>query len=145
MNGGGILGSVPYPLLKLHEGNETVFMDRSAFSCMDYYEFASDRWVTASYEHNLDGFILGKIPLIRLMDLREVITVRTAWGTISRQNRENAVYQLLPGMEALEKPYVEAGVGVSNIFRIFRIDGFWRLTHQKNRNFVINLSMDVDF
>ena len=145
VNGGGILGSVPYPLLKLHEGNETVFMDRSAFSCMDYYEFASDRWVTASYEHNLDGFIFGKIPLIRLMDLREVLTVRTAWGTISRQNRENAVYQLLPGMEALEKPYVEAGVGVSNIFRIFRIDGFWRLTHQKNRNFVINLSMDVDF
>ena len=145
VNGGGILGSVPYPLLKLHEGNETVFMDRSAFSCMDYYEFASDRWVTASYEHNLDGFFLGKIPLIRLLDLREVITVRTAWGTISPQNRENAVYKLLPGMEALEKPYVEAGVGVSNIFRIFRIDGFWRLTHHKNRNFVLNVSMDVDF
>ena len=145
VNGGGILGSVPYPLLKLHEGNETVFMDRSAFSCMDYYEFASDRWVTASYEHNLDGFILGKIPLIRRLDLREVLTVRTAWGTISQQNRDNAVYQMLPGMEALEKPYVEAGVGVSNIFRIFRIDGFWRLTHHKNRNFVINVSMDVDF
>lgn len=145
VNGGGILGSVPYPLLKLHEGNETVFMDRSAFSCMDYYEFASDRWVTASYEHNLDGFFLGKIPLVRLLDLREVITVRTAWGTISPQNRENAVYKLLPGMEALEKPYVEAGVGVSNIFRIFRVDGFWRLTHHKNRNFVINVSMDVDF
>ncbi|MBR5256701.1 MAG: carboxypeptidase-like regulatory domain-containing protein [Bacteroidales bacterium] len=145
MNGGAILGSVPYPLLKLHEGNETVFMDRSAFSCMNYYEFASDRWVTASYEHNLDGFILGKIPFIRLMDLREVLTVRTAWGTISPQNKENAVYQLLPGMGALEKPYVEAGIGVSNIFRIFRIDGFWRLTHRKDRNFVINISMDVDF
>lgn len=145
LNGGGILGSVPYPLLKLHEGNETAFMDRSAFSCMDYYEFASDRWVTMSYEHNLDGFFLGKIPLVRLLDLREVITLRTAWGTISPQNRENAVYQLLPGMEALEKPYVEAGVGICNIFRIFRIDGFWRLTHQKNRNFVINISMDVDF
>lgn len=145
LNGGGILGSVPYPLLKLHEGNETAFMDRSAFSCMDYYEFASDRWVTMSYEHNLDGFFLGKIPLVRLLDLREVITVRTAWGTISPQNRENAVYKLLPGMEALEKPYVEAGVGVSNIFRIFRVDGFWRLTHHKNRNFVVNISMDVDF
>ena len=145
VNGGGILGSVPYPLLKLHEGNETVFMDRSAFSCMDYYEFASDRWVTASYEHNLDGFILGKIPLVRQLDLREVLTVRTAWGTISPQNRENAIYRLLPGMGALEKPYVEAGVGVCNIFRIFRIDGFWRLTHRKNRNFVINVSMDVDF
>ena len=145
VNGGAILGSVPYPLLKLHEGNRTYFLDRSAFSTMDYYEFSSDRWVTASYEHNLDGFILGKIPLVRRLDLREVLTVRTAWGTISKQNKENAIYQLLPGMEALEKPYVEAGVGIANIFRIFRVDGFWRLTHQKDRNFVINLSMDVDF
>ena len=145
LNGGAILGSVPYPLLKLHEGNQTYFMDRSAFSTMDYYEFASDRWVTATYEHNLDGFILGKLPLIRRLDLREVLTVRTAWGTISKQNRENAVYQFLPGMEALEKPYVEAGVGIANIFRIFRVDGFWRLTHKKDRNFVVNVSMDLDF
>ena len=145
VNGGAILGSVPYPLLKLHEGNRTLFLDRSAFSCMDYYEFASDRWVTASYEHNLDGFLLGKIPLIRLLDLREVLTVRTAWGTISRQNRENAPYRLLDGMEALEKPYVEVGAGIANIFRLLRIDGFWRLTHKKNRNFVINLSLDLDF
>ena len=146
VNGGAILGSVPYPLLKLHEGNRTFFLDRSAFSCMDYYEFASDRWVTASYEHNLDGFFLGKIPGIRLLDLREVFTVRTAWGTISRQNRENAPYRILDGMEALEKPYVELGAGISNIFRIFRIDGFWRLTHHRpDRNFVINVAMDVDF
>ena len=145
MNGGAILGSVPYPLLKLHEGNRTFFLDRSAFSCMDYYEFASDRWLTASYEHNLDGFFLGKIPLVRRLDLREVLSIRTAWGTISRQNREDAPYRLLPGMEALEKPYVEAGIGISNIFRIFRIDGIWRLTHRKDRNFVINVAMDVDF
>ena len=145
VNGGAILGSVPYPLLKLHEGNRTWFLDRSAFSCMDYYEFASDRWVTASYEHNLDGFILGKIPLIRRLDLREVFTVRTAWGTISRQNWENAVYEPLPGMSALEKPYIEVGAGVSNIFRLFRVDGFWRLTHKRDRNFVVNVAIDVDF
>ena len=145
VNGGAILGSVPYPLLKLHEGNGTFFMDRSAFSCMDYYEFASDRWVTASYEHNLDGFILGKIPLVRRLDLREVLTVRTAWGTISETNWENAIYRPLPGMSALEKPYVEVGAGIANIFRIFRVDGFWRLTHRKDRNFVVNVAMDLDF
>ena len=146
VNGGAILGSVPYPLLKLHEGNQTYFLDRSAFSCMDYYEFASDRWLTASYEHNLDGLLLSKIPLIRLLDLREVFTVRTAWGTISQQNRKNAPYQLLDGMEALEKPYVEVGAGISNIFRLLRVDGFWRLTHlKKDRNFVVNVSLDLDF
>ena len=146
LNGGAILGSVPYPLLKLHEGNQTYFMDRSAFSCMNYYEFASDRWVTGFYEHNLNGFLLGKIPLVRRLDLREVFTVRAAWGTISDQNRLNAPYRLLDGMGSLDRPYVEAGVGIANIFRILRIDGFWRLTHlENNRNFVINVSLDLDF
>ena len=121
-------------------------MDRSAFSCMNYYEFASDRWVTGFYEHNLNGFLLGKIPLVRRLDLREVFTVRAAWGTISDQNRLNAPYRLLDGMGSLDRPYVEAGVGIANIFRVLRIDGFWRLTHlENNRNFVINVSLDLDF
>ena len=47
-----IVGTVPYPLLKLHEGNGTYFYDPYAFSCMDYYEFASDSWVAWFYEHH---------------------------------------------------------------------------------------------
>ncbi len=40
------LRHIPYPLLKLHEGNGTYFYDPHAFSCMNYYEFASDSWVS---------------------------------------------------------------------------------------------------
>ena len=40
VRGGHIVGTVPYPLSKLHEGNGTYFYDPYAFSCMDYYEFA---------------------------------------------------------------------------------------------------------
>jgi hypothetical protein len=33
-------------------------------------------------------------------------------------------------MKTLEKgPYIEANVGVENIFKIFRIDALWRLTY----------------
>ena len=35
----------PIQLLKLHEGNGTYFYDPYAFSCMNFYEFASDAWV----------------------------------------------------------------------------------------------------
>ena len=148
IDAGIIWGSVPYPLLKLHEGNQTFFLDRSAFACMDYYEFASDRWVSAFYEHNFNGFFLGKIPLIKKLDLREVATIRMAWGTITSPNRENAPYLLPPGTGTLEIPYVEAGVGLSNIFRILRVDAYWRLTHRRpegGKNFTINLGMDVEF
>ena len=46
VQGGRIFGKVPYLLLKLHEGNGTYFYDPYAFSCMNFYEFASDTWVS---------------------------------------------------------------------------------------------------
>ena len=145
-NGGAILGSVPYPLLKLHEGNQTYFLDKTAFSCMDYFEFASDRWATAFYEHNFNGFFLGKVPLVKRLKLREVLTVRTAWGILSDDNTLRAPVRLLDGMGSLDKPYTEVGAGLSNILRLFRVDGFWRLTHRRDHgNFTLNLGLDLDF
>ena len=153
VNGGAILGSVPYPLLKLHEGNQSQLfgspvislLDRSAFSLMNYYEFASDRWVTAFYEHNFNGLLLGIIPLVKQLDLREVVTVRGAWGTISEQNRSGAPFLLMEGLNSLEKPYVEAGVGIANIFHLLRVDCFWKLTHRTGRDFAVNIGLDIDF
>jgi hypothetical protein len=148
LEGGAIWGSVPYPLLKLHEGNQSYFMDRSAFSLMNYYEFISDRWLSGHYEHNFNGFFLGKIPIIRALDLREVVTARFAWGTLSKANRENAPFLLPPGAGTLETPYVELGVGLSNILRVIRVDFFWRVTHrlpEAKRNFTVNVGFDVDF
>ena len=148
LNGGAIFGSVPYPLLKLHEGNQTMFLDKAAFSCMDYYEFASDRWVTAFYEHNFNGFFLGKIPGVRKLDLREIVTVRGAWGTITPQNKENAPYRLMERTGALETPYFEVGVGLGNILRMLRLDCFWRLNHKRENpkeNFAFNIGLDMAF
>lgn len=146
---GAIHGEVPYPFLKLHEGNRSYFLDKTAFTCMDYYEFASDRWVSAMYEHNLNGLILGRIPLIKLLDLREIITVKAAWGTLSAANRAGGAGILpIEGLKTLETPYVEAGVGLSNILRILRIDACWRLTHRTedpDRNFRLTFGFDIQF
>ena len=30
--------------------------------------------------------------------------------------------------------YMEAGVGIENIFRVFRIDAIWRLNYLENKN-----------
>ena len=148
LEGGAIWGSIPYPLLKIHEGNRSYFMDRSAFSLMEYYEFVSDRWLSGFYEHNFNGFFLGKIPLVKELDLREVVTARFAWGTLSKANRENAPFLLPPGAGTLETPYVELGVGIANILRVLRVDFFWRVTHrlpEAKRNFTVNIGFDVDF
>lgn len=148
LGGGFISDSVPYLMLKLHEGNRSYFGNRLAFSCMDYYEFISDRWVNLFYEHNFNSFFLGKIPLIKELNLREVVSFRGAWGTLSKANKENAPFKLPYTAGTLETPYIEAGVGITNIFRFFRVDALWRLTHiceEKEKNFAINFGVNLDF
>ena len=155
ITGGKIIGKVPYPLLKLHEGNGTYFLDKTAFACMDFYEFASDTWTTLYYEHNFKGFFLGKIPLMKRLQWREVFTLKAGYGTLSKINNGitdgkignplssvpgvgigqkyegmEAIMLFPEGMSSLRKPYVEMGVGVTNIFRVFRVDVFWRMTHR---------------
>ena len=56
LQGGKIFGKVPYPLLKLHEGNGTYFYDPNAFSCMNFYEFASDAWVALFFSTHSESF-----------------------------------------------------------------------------------------
>lgn len=148
LDAGAIWGSIPYPMLKLHEGNQTFFMDRTSFSCMNYYEFMSDRWLSGYYEHNFNGFFLGKIPLIKKLDLREVFTFRFAWGTLTDANRLHGPFLLPKGSGTLEKPYIEIGAGLCNIFRVLRVDAFWRITHrlpEPKQNFTINVGFDVEF
>ena len=148
LDGGIILGEVPYPFLKLHEGNQYWLLDKTAFSCMDYYEFASDRWISTRYEHNFDGILLGRIPLIKYLDLREIFTVKAAFGTMSEFNRERSRILPAEGLSTLEKPYVEVGAGISNIFRVIRVDAVWRLTHRHpdpGDNFRITVGFDVQF
>ena len=147
---------MPYPLLKLHEGNATYFYDPYAFSCMNYYEFASDTWLAFFYEHHFKGFFLGKIPLMKKLKWREVFIFKGLIGTLSDKNNGSlpdtrAVLLFPEGMSSVSKPYFETGVGIENIFRLFRIDAIWRLTHREDRpgqhvqNFAINFSVHLNF
>lgn len=155
-SGGNIFGKVPYPLLKLHEGNATYFYDPTAFSCMHFYEFASDLWGGIFWEHHFKGFFFGRIPLLKKLKWREVVTAKALWGRISDRNNaslpDTRAELLFPeGMSSLRKPYVETGVGIENIFRVFRVDAIWRVTHRDSHdglqvdNFAVNFSFALTF
>jgi len=127
VDGGIIWGKTPYPLLELHKGNETYAFDYMAFNLMNYYEFASDRYVSLFAEHHFDGFFFNHIPLLRRAKLREVVTFRGLMGELHSKNR--SVILLPDGLESVNKGYMEAGVGVENILKVLRFDAVWRLSY----------------
>lgn len=139
-------GTLPFPLLHLHPGNETFLFDEYAYNLMNYFEFVSDEYVSVYYTHHFDGFFLNRIPLMRKLKWREVGYFKGVIGTLSEDNKN---FNELPQItHTLERPYMEAGVGIENIFKIIRIDGVWRLSHLDNDNinkFALFLSLYFTF
>lgn len=133
IEGGKILGTVPYPLLKLHEGNETYALNKFSFNMMNYYEFASDQWVSLTLEHHFNGFFLNHIPLMRKLKWREVAYGKGLIGSMSNANKMGE-FVFPEGLSDVSKPYYEVGIGIENILKIIRIDAIWRLSHLDNPN-----------
>jgi hypothetical protein len=143
---GQIWGKLPFPLLKIHSGNETYWYDETAFNLMYYYEFVSDKYLSFLYAHHFDGLFLNKIPLMRKLKWREQVQIRGVVGSVASKNIKYAV--LPEGSYTLSKPYFEAGAGIENIFKVFRIDAIWRLSyldHPDASNFGVFVSLQFDF
>jgi len=131
---GKIWGQVPFLLLKLHEGNETYVFDNFSYNLMNYYEFASDKYLGLYAEQHFQGFFMNKIPLVRKLKLRELIYAKALVGTLSENNNQNAILDFPNTLSDVTKPYIEAGFGFENIFKIIRLDAIWRLSHLDNPN-----------
>lgn len=150
VNAGVITNTLPYLLLHSPAANETYFYVPNAFNTMARYEFVSDTYLDALAVYHLDGFFFNRIPLLRKLKWREVLTLRMAYGTLREKNRiANAGNHYdrnyrdyeenpLPGEGVYyghfdRGPLLEAGIGIENIFRILRIDATWRLNYLKSR------------
>lgn len=153
LDAGQIFGSAPYPFLELHKGNETYAFDERAFNTMNYYEFVSDRYLSLFVEQHLEGFFLNRVPLFRKLKLREVVTAKGVIGDLSPDNRTllNFPYTLTSleqSKSGFPKPFMEAGVGVENIFKIIRVDAMWRLSYLDRPNiskFGIRAALQIRF
>lgn len=120
-------GTLPYPLLEVHPGNDYYYYSPYAFSMMNRFEFLSDTYAGFMFEHNIGGGLFNYIPLLKKAKLRQFWTAKTAIGELSA---ENARLNLNKGFEfkTLQSvPYVEVGTGIDNIFQLFRIDFVWRV------------------
>jgi hypothetical protein len=119
--------------LELHRGNQSYIYDFTKSSLMNKYEFISDRYAAIYLQQHLNGSILNKIPIIKRMELREVFVSNIILGNV--HDKSNLVN--LPSFTtplSYKKPYIEVGIGLENIFKVFRINAIWRLTYLDNND-----------
>ncbi len=144
---GKIYGAVPYPLMELHGGNETYVYDYMSFNMMKYYEFASDQYASIGMFHHFEGLLFNKIPLIKKLKWREVVTCKALWGSVNEKNRRTLIFPTT--LNALgNEPYVEVSAGIENIFKVFRIDALWRSTYLRPKaieNFGVKFGFQLAF
>ena len=118
---------VPFPILEFHRGNETGGSGEYYFNHMKYLEFASDRFVNVFAEYGMNGFILNKIWGIQKLNLRELLTFKMCYGQLSQNN--SSIIAMPINTYSLTTPYMEAGVGITNFFKVIRIEYIWRLNY----------------
>lgn len=121
---GKIFGEVPLGLMGVVPGNQSYFIIENTYNLMNYYEFVADEYVSLHLEHNFNGKLFSRIPIVRDWNLREIIGIKGVYGTVSDENialnASNIIYR------APEDIYWEYHAGIGNIFKVFRIDFAWR-------------------
>jgi hypothetical protein len=142
LEGGYILGKVPFPLLNIHHANQSYSYQVYAYNLMNFQEFVSDQYMSLSVDHNFNGFIFNRIPLLRKLKLREYATFKGLVGGLRDENDPNLHRDLLQfpttddGVARTyslgSKPYMEGSIGIGNIFKILRLDMVKRFNYLNN-------------
>ncbi|WP_345950156.1 MULTISPECIES: DUF5686 family protein [unclassified Mucilaginibacter] len=142
--GGYLFGKVPFPLLDIHRANQSYAFQFQSFNLMNFQEFVSDHYASITIDHNFNGFLFNKVPLLRKLKLREVVNFKSLWGGVRSENNpardpsllrfptnnlgQATTYSLSNG------PYMEGSIGVGNIFKVLRLDLVRRFSYLDNPN-----------
>ena len=121
---GKTFGAVPLSLMGVIPGNQSYFIIDNTYNLLNYYDFVADQYTSLHLEHNFNGKLFSRVPLLRKLNWREIIGVKAVYGSVSDENIAlNASGQKY---QAPVDGYYEYSAGIGNIFKVMRIDGAWR-------------------
>ncbi len=132
---------VPFPLLNLPMANLSyITQNNESFNLINNMEFLNDRYGSLALSYDMNGKLFNRIPLIKKLKWREMFRIRGLWGTLTDKNNpyksHNSELFLFPTRNGAptsyvmgKTPYLEASIGIYNIFKLIHIEYVRRLTY----------------
>src|SRR6185312_14863978 len=154
---GYLLGKVPFALAYIHHANQTYAYQLQSYNLMNFLEFVSDHYATAYVDHYFNGFFFNKVPLLKKLKWREVVEAKVLFGGLRDENNPDKTpdqvrFPLTNGKTETfalgSTPYIEAGFGIANIFKLVRVDFIKRFTyldHPEIAKYGIRVRTHFDF
>ena len=117
-----------------------ITQNNESFNLIDIMEFLNDRYASRALSYDMNGKLFNRIPLIKKLKWREMFRIRGMWGTLTDKNNpyKSSTPDLflfpmrdgVPTSHVMGKtPYIEASVGIYNIFKLLHIEYVRRLTY----------------
>jgi hypothetical protein len=128
IEGGMYFGKLPYTMLDIPRGNETQGLFSYDFNMLNYMEYVHDKYLHAYLEYHLNGFVFNRLPLLKRIGLREVLSAKGMIGSLNDKHQQIVEFPL--SISKMNNPYIELGAGVENIFRLFRVEAVWRVNNK---------------
>ena len=136
--------SIPFLFMKIHTANQTYNIENYGANMMNYLEFVSDQYVYVNFTHYFDGLILNQIPFFKRLKWRSLVSGKMIFGGVTDANNPNKTDGLVEYPTDIDgnpttfnfesTPYIEASIGIENIFNLIRIDLVKRFTYLENPN-----------
>lgn len=136
VKGEKIWGSVPFPLLLSGNANSSITLQRGSFNLLSPLEFLNDSQFTWDVNYRMGGWLFNRIPVIKLLKLREVAGFKGFFGHLTKDNNPMYNKDLLVFPDNVyamgSVPYMEYSFGVENILSFFRVDYVRRVNYLNN-------------
>jgi hypothetical protein len=121
-----IFGTLPFTFLENHPGNDIYYYSSGSYNLMNRFEYLSDQYAGINVEHNIGSGIFRYASLTRKLKWRQFWNAKAVWGSLNEKN--TALNNAAGNFKTLNNAtYLEAGTGIDNIFKIFRLDFTWRI------------------
>nr|WP_321451296.1 DUF5686 family protein [uncultured Carboxylicivirga sp.] len=129
LNAGYLWGDAPYELLDQPVGSMSYGYAKYRFNLLHHASFAHNLYTNLHAHLNGGGVLLNRLPLIKHLKLREIVSLKVHYGKLGSGYK--SVFDLPDYYKNdMFAPYAEIGFGVTNIFKVLRVEYVHQLTNK---------------